>query len=408
MQNRRVHLRFAKTVSLGSLALAMGAHAQWTVVSLDPPGAPNSRAYGVFGNRQVGVAGGRAALWTGTAQSWVALHPPNAWGSEAVAVNAEQCVGQLHEGHSVPSPLAVLWSEPSNTETMLDPAPGQENYGTRALAVFGNTQVGWLQHYGVHAPYATMWSGTPASALFLHPAGASRSEATGVSQGQQAGFAWFGSQTHAGFWTGTAESWVDLHPGGAMESAANSVHDGQQAGYASFAGGSRHAGVWSGSAASWVDLNPPQAASSEVSCVFGGTQVGFWTSQNRYRAALWRGSAASWIDLHAYLPSGFQQNDSYAKGVWSDSTVTYVVGYGFNALTSHYEALMWIGPAVPCYPNCDGSTASPALNIVDFQCFMNRFAIGAPYANCDASTSSPVLNVNDFMCFLNRFAAGCS
>ena len=30
------------------------------------------------------------------------------------------------------------------------------------------------------------------------------------------------------------------------------------------------------------------------------------------------------------------------------------------------------------------------------------------YANCDNSTTAPVLNVLDFSCFLNRFAAGCT
>ncbi|MFN0133369.1 MAG: GC-type dockerin domain-anchored protein [Phycisphaerales bacterium] len=61
-----------------------------------------------------------------------------------------------------------------------------------------------------------------------------------------------------------------------------------------------------------------------------------------------------------------------------------------------------------CFVNCDQSTASPMLNINDFQCFLNAFAIGDPYANCDESTSPPVLNVNDFSCFLNAFAAGCT
>jgi hypothetical protein len=60
-----------------------------------------------------------------------------------------------------------------------------------------------------------------------------------------------------------------------------------------------------------------------------------------------------------------------------------------------------------CYANCDGSTASPILNVNDFICFNNRFAAGDPYANCDASTLAPVLNVNDFTCFLNKYAAGC-
>jgi hypothetical protein len=60
-----------------------------------------------------------------------------------------------------------------------------------------------------------------------------------------------------------------------------------------------------------------------------------------------------------------------------------------------------------CYANCDGSTAPPALNVLDFTCFLQKFAAGDPYANCDNSTTPPVLNVVDFTCFLQKFAAGC-
>jgi hypothetical protein len=61
-----------------------------------------------------------------------------------------------------------------------------------------------------------------------------------------------------------------------------------------------------------------------------------------------------------------------------------------------------------CYANCDGGTTLPILNVLDFACFINRFASGETYANCDGSTTPPVLNIQDFSCFLNRFAAGCS
>jgi hypothetical protein len=65
-------------------------------------------------------------------------------------------------------------------------------------------------------------------------------------------------------------------------------------------------------------------------------------------------------------------------------------------------------PFLPsCYANCDASTIPPVLNVLDFNCFLNRFATAHPYANCDGSTAAPVLNVLDFNCFLNRFAAGC-
>ena len=64
--------------------------------------------------------------------------------------------------------------------------------------------------------------------------------------------------------------------------------------------------------------------------------------------------------------------------------------------------------SVPCYANCDLSTTPPILNVLDFGCFLNKFAAGDPAANCDLSTTPPVLNVLDFSCFLNRFAAGCT
>jgi hypothetical protein len=64
-------------------------------------------------------------------------------------------------------------------------------------------------------------------------------------------------------------------------------------------------------------------------------------------------------------------------------------------------------PVGPCYPNCDGSTQPPILNVSDFVCFQAAFAAGAPYANCDQSTGAPALNVLDFVCFMQQFAAGC-
>jgi hypothetical protein len=62
---------------------------------------------------------------------------------------------------------------------------------------------------------------------------------------------------------------------------------------------------------------------------------------------------------------------------------------------------------VSCYPNCDGSTTPPILNIMDFSCFLAHYMGGWPYGNCDGSTVAPVLNVLDFGCFVNAFAAGC-
>ncbi len=61
-----------------------------------------------------------------------------------------------------------------------------------------------------------------------------------------------------------------------------------------------------------------------------------------------------------------------------------------------------------CYANCDGSTTPPMINVLDFSCFLNKFASGDMAANCDGSTTVPQLNVLDFACFVNTYAAGCS
>jgi hypothetical protein len=76
-----------------------------------------------------------------------------------------------------------------------------------------------------------------------------------------------------------------------------------------------------------------------------------------------------------------------------------------------------VGPAAaPCYANCDGSTVTPVLNVDDFTCFINAYAVAqtlphsqqlTDYANCDNSTTPPVLNVDDFTCFINAYAIGC-
>jgi hypothetical protein len=61
-----------------------------------------------------------------------------------------------------------------------------------------------------------------------------------------------------------------------------------------------------------------------------------------------------------------------------------------------------IGPASqPCYADCDGNEV---LNVDDFICFINAFAVQDPYADCDGNQ---LLNIDDFICFINAFAQGC-
>jgi hypothetical protein len=86
----------------------------------------------------------------------------------------------------------------------------------------------------------------------------------------------------------------------------------------------------------------------------------------------------------------------------------FITGASSGAYSIMMGGSCFAVPAAPtCYPNCDGSTTPPVLNVADFSCFLSKFAAGDPYANCDGSTTPPVLNVADFSCFLSSFAAGC-
>jgi hypothetical protein len=93
----------------------------------------------------------------------------------------------------------------------------------------------------------------------------------------------------------------------------------------------------------------------------------------------------------------------YVEWFWADPEFFYI----FQMWDVGVDNIFITDGAAACYANCDGSTAAPVLNVLDFNCFLNRFAGGESYANCDGSTAAPVLNVLDFNCFLNRFAAGC-
>jgi hypothetical protein len=82
--------------------------------------------------------------------------------------------------------------------------------------------------------------------------------------------------------------------------------------------------------------------------------------------------------------------------------------WGSATVSDWMEMRLTAAAPAACYANCDHGTTQPCLNVLDFGCFLNRFAAGDTYCNCDNSTSPPILNVLDFNCFLNKFAAGCS
>ena len=390
-----------------------------TVDDLHPAGASNtwSRAYGASGTQQAGYVTvslntDHASLWSGTAASWVDLNPANSGYSTAFGVSGGQQVGYS----AVPGVSACLWSGTAASWVNLNPAGFG---GSIAYATSGTQQVGFANRPCSHA---SLWSGTAASWVDLHPnaggcggGGANYSIAWGVSGGQQVGEARVsvvgGDSNHASLWTGSAASWVDLNPAGADASYAYGVSAGTQVGWARYFSFD-HAGLWTGSAASWIDLNPAGASSSIAYGAFGSRQVGYAVvSSGGRHAVLWSGTAASWVDLHLLLPAGFQ--NSTARGIWSDGTITRVAGYGTNNLTGRDEALVWtlgnsIATSGAC---CQGTSCTATTQAACTGTFLGTSAVcgtaGNPTTCCPANfDDANGLDVQDIFSFLAAWFAG--
>ncbi len=124
-------------------------------------------------------------------------------------------------------------------------------------------------------------------------------------------------------------------------------------------------------------------------------------------------NGANWTLVHLVNPATggwetltFRIADSIAPT--AQTRIRFVIANMDSSVTKAGIDAFSITNPLACYANCDGSATAPILNVLDFSCFLNRFAMGDPYANCDNSTTAPILNALDFACFLNAFAAGCS
>ncbi len=322
-----------------AVLVSINAPAQtWTAINLHPTGATDSRLHDTTETQQVGSADfatlSHAALWTGTAASFVDLHPAGATLSYLHAIRDDQQVGTAFFGR----PRAGIWSGTAASFLNVHPAGPTESeiFGTT-----GSQQSGYILSSGVR--FAALWGGTIASFVNLNPAGATASRAYTTNGSRQVGYAIFAGITRATMWSGSAAGVTDLHPAGAVYSTAEGIEDSpkfdaQVVGYAIIAD-RFHAALWSGTAASFIDLHPAGAVNSSAEGTNGTLQVGYTSDGGTSHAALWRGSAASYVDLHAFLAPNF--SDSIARAVWSNGTTTLVAGYAFNITAKRFEAMLW-------------------------------------------------------------------
>lgn len=319
-------------------ACAAIARPAWTVTDLHPANTLQSIAWSVRGGAQAGVLRdnqgiSRASLWTGTAASWVDLHPGVALASGASKTDGTQTVGEVRLFTSSTVDRASLWT--GSAASWVDLHPTGADYSL-CRGVDQGTQAGTAAFSG--QARASTWTGTAASRVDLHPGVASQSFLYGIRNGVQVGYATVGGVDQAGLWTGTAASYVSLHVGSASATYAWETDGAQQVGRA-VVGGSWRASLWSGTAASWVDLTPGFASDAEVTDVENGWQAGWVKVGGLDRASVWNGTAASWVDLHDpnYL-------ETRAYSIWSDANFTYVAGWGVDSTTFITHALLWKQP----------------------------------------------------------------
>jgi hypothetical protein len=245
--------------------------------------------------------------------------------SHALGTDGVQQVGTAYPAGSTSfNNQATLWSGTPESAVDLNP-DGFMN--STALGVNGDHQVGYAQTATTQD--AMLWTGNAGSAVDLNPTnltGFSDTTALASSGNQQVGNGEFGpvaTQTsHALLWSGTADSAVDLNPTlltGFTDNFATGTSGSQQVGYGQYnspgGGANNHALLWSGTADSALDLNPDGISESEAFGVFGGLQVG----EGDGSAMLWFGSPDSAVDLQLLLP---------ADGAWTGSVAYSIDGSG--------------------------------------------------------------------------------
>jgi hypothetical protein len=327
------------------------ASAQWTAIPLHPQGAYSSFGYAGADGFQGGyiafpLPDGHAypAIWSASSSAWSSLlpHPTDNGAVEGMTSGSQ--VGAVNG-------RAALWH--GSAATFVDLSPPNTAY-SEATAVFGDMQVGEAG-FGTQDPHAVLWRGSASTFVDLNPPGAVRSFAfatDGVRQGGQAYVPdpMWGTLPHAALWSGSASSFIDLTPGSQIvDSTVYGMYGDQQAGFFQPFQGSTHAAIWHGTPESLVDLNPadPHAfswlygtcGSAQVGYA-GGPITGFTVS-----ASIWFETAQSWTNLGSFLPFGY--GESIARAVSFHDGQYYVTGYAYNLFTGRNEAFVWIGVPSP-------------------------------------------------------------
>ena len=381
---------------LGDLPGGLGSHA--TAVSADGSTVVGFNYYVAPG----GLLQNQALRWTQAGGLHALFEGGPDYTSAAFAISADGLtIGGWH-ALTIIEERAFVWSA----------AAGEHQLATRsgveALSADGTVAAGYLGHGSGSVGQAAIWDASGhATFIYLPNMVDFASRARGISGDGSTVVGWApfnGTMVRAFRWT-AATGMVNIgspDPLGPASDAHAITPDGSViVGAAQPAPGApNQAAMWTGSSGTQLlgSLSPTADTIAYAVSADGRTIVG----ASGTRAFIWR-QGRGMEDLQSVLGSAAGWTLTDALGISADGTI--VVGSGYPP-TGNAQA--WTARIPSCYANCDGSTTTPVLNVLDFSCFLNRFAAADSYANCDGSTTPPVLNVLDFSCFLNRFAAGCT
>jgi hypothetical protein len=245
-----------------------------------------------------------------------------------------------------------MWSGSASTFVSLHP---QGFAGSYILAASSTRQAGWTKAPGEDRWTAAIWSGTAASMVSLAPPNSIASQALAMTETYQGGFVLYqgqpgqGSINHAAMWRGTASTFVDLHPSANYEgSGIRGMFGNQQVGSAALnaPGSSFRAAMWSGSAESFLSMHPFSDGYSIMNATCGSAQVGYLSSVSfgaGMRAAIWFGTPESVMDLAQFLPPGHIQSAAFCI---EERNGVFTVG-GFARYGEIDQAFVWVGVPAP-------------------------------------------------------------
>jgi hypothetical protein len=319
-------------------AMAGGpAMAQWEAISLNSPEMTWSQVTAVSGASQVGYGlHGPSArihpfLWNSSSSSWMSLAPTSQDNGAAYASWGDRQGGHLWG-------RAALWSGSASTYVDIHPSGFISSwvYGMRDAQ-----QVGYTWDGQTHA--AALWTGTATSHVSLHPLGWMSSDSRATDGTLQGGSIFNQTEGYqAVIWAGSVQSMVNLTPEPNRMGEVQGMVPGQQVGYAQIIGSSMRAALWSGTPESFVDLHPPGAGLSRAYATIGSVQAGYAnTAAYGITAGIWFGTAESFFPLAPFMPPGYGQSVAYSI---SEHDGFYYIGGRARGPSGQDEAFLWIGP----------------------------------------------------------------